>query len=276
MSAGQNLLRQVHNAAPGFAELLDRAAVLLTTATKLDDKQAEAHFALGDCQLLRGKNAEAQVAFDNAVKHAEGASPDRQFQFNLSQSLAYLRAPRDDAKALAAAERAVALQRSDAAGHFARGLSLRNLKKVNDAISAFNDSIAVQPKHVGALLARSQLIIEHQGSTSKQILQAAQDIETALAAATTDELTAEGHYVRSLVSLKTHVSNVTQAATAEPALLKAQRDLLQAIKLVPTNNVYAQAATELFDYAAKFAWSDAQRKAESETLQRDLKSLRKR
>ena len=276
LAAGQNLLRQVHNAAPGFAQLLDRAAVLLTTATKLDDKQAEAHFALGDCQLLRGKNAEAQAAFDNAVKHAEGTSADRQFQFSLSQSLAYLRAPRDDAKALAAAERAVALQRSDAAGHFARGLSLRNLKRVNEAISAFNDTIAVQPKHLGALLARSQLIIEHQGSTAKQIEQAAQDIETALAAATTDEHTAEAHYVRSLVSLKTHVSNATQAATAEPALLKAQRDLLQAIKLVPTNNVYAQAATELFDYASKFAWADAQRKTESETLQRDLKSLRKK
>ena len=276
LSAGQNLLRQVHNAAPGFAELLDRAAVMLTTATKLDDTQAEAHFALGDCQSLRGKNAEAQAAFDNAVKHSEGAAADRQFQFSLSQSLAYLRAPRDDAKALAAAERAVALQRSDAAGHFARGLSLRNLKRVNEAISAFNDTIAVQPKHLGALLARSQLIIEHQGSTAKQIEQATQDIETALAAATTDEHTAEAHYVRSLVSLKTHVSNATQPATAEPALLKAQRDLLQAVKRVPSNTVYAQAATELFDYASKFAWSDAQRKAESETLQRELKSLRKK
>ena len=147
---------------------------------------------------------------------------------------------------------------------------------MNDAISAFNDTIAVQPKHVGALLARSQLIVEHQNSTAKQIEQAALDIETALAAAPTDELTAEAHYVRSLVSLKSHVSNATQSATAEPALLKAQRDLLQAIKLVPANTVYSQAATELFDYAAKFAWVDAQRKIESETLQRDLKSLRKK
>ena len=276
LSAGQNLMRQVHNAAPGFADLLDRAAVLLTTATKLDDALAEAHFALGDCQSLRGKNAEAQAAFDNAVTHADGVSADRQFHFSLSQSLAYLRAPRDDAKALAAAERAISLQRSDAAGHFARGLALRNLKKANDAIAAFNDTIAVQPKHVGALLARSQLIVEHPNSTAKQIEQAAQDIETALAAATTDEHTAEAHYVRSLVSLKTHVSNVTQAATAEPALLKAQRDLLQAIKLVPTNNVYTQAATELFDYAAKFAWADAQRKTESESLQREQKTLRKK
>lgn len=276
LSAGQNLLRQVHNTAPGFAELLDRASVLLTTATKLDGKQAEAHFALGDCQLLRGKIAEAQAAFDKAVEHAEGISAERQFQFSLSQSLAYLRVPRDDTKSLAAADRAISLQRADAAGHFARGLSLRNLKRANDAISAFNDTIALQPKHVGALLARSQLIVEHQNSTAKQIEQAAQDIETALATATTDEHTAEGHYVRSLVSLKAHVSNVTQTATAEPALLKAQRDLLQAVKLVPTNTVYSQAATELFDYAAKFAWSDAQRRTESETLQRDLKSLRKK
>ncbi len=276
LAAGQNLLRQVHNAAPGFAELLDRAVVLLTTATKLDDKQAEAYFSLGDCQVLRGKNAEAQVAFDNAVKHADGAAVDRQFQFSLSQSLAYLRVPRDDTKALAAAERAIALQQADAAGHFARGLSLRNLKRVNDAISAFNDTIAVQPKHAGALLARSQLIIEHQNSTAKQIEQAAQDIENALAAATTDEQTAEAHYVRSLVSLKTHVSSVTQAGTAEPALLKAQRDVLQAVKLVPANMVYSQAATDLFDYASKFVWADSQRKADSETLQRELKMLRKK
>jgi hypothetical protein len=74
----------------------------------------------------------------------------------------------------------------------------------------------VHPKHVGALLARGQLIIEHQHSTAKQIEQAAQDIETAL---------------------------------------------------------YSQAATELFDYAAKFAWSDSQRKADPESLQRDLNRL---
>ena len=48
------------------------------------------------------------------------------------------------------------------------------------------------------------------------------------------------------------------------------------VDVVMANNVYAQAATELVDYASKFAWSDAQRKTESETLQRELKMLRKK
>lgn len=181
--------------------------------------------------------------------------------------------PRNDAKALAAGDRAVALIRSAAAGHFARGLALRNLKRANDAITAMNDALALQPKHVGALLARSQLVIEHASATVAQVEQANRDIETALAAAT-DDLKAEAHYVRSLASLKLHVSNATPPAVAEPALLKAQRDLLQVVKLMPANSVYGQAATELFDYAAKFVWNDSQRKAESESLRTALKAAK--
>ena len=46
LSAGQNLMRQVHNSAPGIADLLDRAVSLLTTATKLDDTQVRANHAI--------------------------------------------------------------------------------------------------------------------------------------------------------------------------------------------------------------------------------------
>ena len=168
------------------------------------------------------------------------------------------------------------MQRSEPSAHFACGLALRNLKRANDAIAAFNDTLSLQPKHVAALVARSQLLIEHPNATAKQLDQANQDIETALAVAATDELKAEAFYVRSLAALKTHVSNVTQATTAETALLNAQRDLLQANKLTPTNTVYAQAATELFDYAAKFNWADAKRKTDSELLQRDWKAARRK
>jgi hypothetical protein len=137
-----------------------------------------------------------------------------------------------------------------------------------------NNVLALQPKHAGALLARSQLVIEHAAATAPQIEQAGRDIETALAAAATDDLKAEAHYVRSLASLKLHVSNANQPTVAEPALLKAQRDLLQAAKLAPANPVYGQAATELFNYAAKFTWTDATRKAESESLRATLKTVR--
>ena len=276
LSAGRTLLRQARSGVPGSAELLDRAATFLVAATKLDDQRAESHFTLGECQLLRGKTAEAQVAFDKSVERAERDSAEQRFQYSLQQSLAYLRAPRNDATALAAAERAISLQRSEPSAHFARGLALRNLKRANDAIAAFNDTLSLQPKHVAALVARSQLLIEHPNATAKQLDQANQDIETALAVAATDELKAEAFYVRSLAALKTHVSNVTQATTAETALLNAQRDLLQANKLTPTNTVYAQAATELFDYAAKFNWADAKRKTDSELLQRDWKAARRK
>ena len=270
LSAGQNLLRQARSAAPGFAELLDRATTLLTTATTLDDKLAEAHFALGDCQLLRGKSVEARSAFDKAVALANNEPVERQVQYLVNQSSAYLRAPSNDTKALAAAERAIALQRSSAAAHFARGSALRNLKRTEDAIGAFNDTLAAQPKHTAALIARSQLIIGLKDATPKQLTDAHQDIETALAAASTNELKAEAFYVRSLSSLK---SAIAQPTTAESALLKAQRDLLQAVKLMPTNKEYLGEATRLFAHAAKFDWKDAQRKVESEALQRELDAI---
>ena len=270
LSAGHNLLRQARSAAPGLAELLDRAVPLLTTATTLDDKIAEAHFALGDCQLLRGKSVEARSAFDKAVALANNEPVERQVQYLVNQSAAYLRAPSNDAKALAAAERAIALQRSSAAAHFARGSALRNLKRTEDAIGAFNDTLAAQPKHTGALIARSQLIIGLKDATPKQLTDAHQDIETALAAASTNELKAEAYYVRSLSSLK---SAIAQPTTAESALLKAQRDLLQAVKLMPTNKEYLGEATRLFAHAAKFDWKDAQRKVESEALQRELDAI---
>ena len=110
-------------------------------------------------------------------------------------------------------------------------------------------------------------------ATAAEIAEANKDIEAAFAAATDDQKP-EAHYVRSLSRLRTHLSNVTQPAVAEPALLEAQRDLVQAVKLMPTNTIYTNAATELFTYAARYSWKDAKLKMESEKLQQDLKAAR--
>lgn len=108
----------------------------------------------------------------------------------------------------------------------------------------------------------------------KQLEQANRDIETALAAASTDDLKAEAHYVRSLAALKAHLTNVGQPTVAEAALLQLQRDLLQAVKLMPANSVYQQTSQQLFDFATKYSWTDAARKMASETIQRDFNALR--
>lgn len=276
LAAGRYLIRLSHRDTPDNEKRLERSAELLRTAIKLHDREPESHFSLGECLLLQGKITDAQAAFDRTVELASEAAPERQFQFHLTRSTAYLLSPRNDEAALASAVTAIALRRSEAAPHFVRGMALKNLKRNSEALAAFTDAINVQPKQANALLGRALLVIEDSKSERKQLDQANIDIETAFATAMTPNLKAEAHYVRSLASLKMHVANVTQIEIAEPALLMTERDLIDAVNLLPSNKTYQQAASELFEYAARFQWSNTQRKSESSELIARFKSRRSR
>ncbi len=274
--AGQNLLRQSQIAAPSDApRLLEDATKLITKSVGLQPERATAHNLLGECLLLKKQVALAQAEFEKAVKYGDKDAAALRFEFNINLGYACLRQPRDDEKALAAAERAIALQAKNPAGHFVRGLALRNLARYYEAVAAFDEALKQQPKHVDSLLAKSQLVIEAEKSTQLQIDQADRDIETAFAAAATDAQKGEAYYVRSLASLKFYLAHAADYAAAEPALLKTERDLLQAVTLMPSSSIYNKAAADLFDFAAKYKWNDAPSKAENEKLQAEWKKLRK-
>ena len=276
LAAGQSLLQHARAVASSeAASLLTNSGELLSQALELDSKLAAAHNSLGECLLLKGQVAAAQAEFEKAVETGEKEPVAARYDFYLNLCDAYLRPPRNDAKALAAADRAVALDSKDAQGHFHRGLALRNLARNTEAVAAFEEALVHQPKHVFALLAKSKLIVETETSTQRQLDQADRDIETAFAAAATEAQKAEAHYVQSLASLKLHLAHADDRALAEPALLKTERELLLAVTIAPANGIYAKAAADLFEFAASYSWSNAQRQADSDKLQQEWKKIRK-
>ncbi|MFM9961607.1 MAG: protein kinase domain-containing protein [Planctomycetaceae bacterium] len=259
---------QTKSATTHFGRGYSLQALTLARADKLAD-------AIKSAALATEHEADFAELFSAQALIAAGQQRDRDTTKLLDEAMA--RTPeKSPGRSQVLADRALAYSRL-AAGHFARGLALRKTNHANEAIAAFTETIALEPKHVGALLNRSQLIIEDSSSTPAKIEQATQDIETAFAAAITDEQTAEAHYVRSTVLLRPLLlAKEPKGATVELALLKVQREVLDAFKLQPANPRYDKAVTKVFNFAEEFDWSDAQRKADSESLRRDLDSLRKK
>ena len=253
------------------------------TRTKIDQSLAavfalnahwpEAHNVQGELHLLRGDVPAARAAFQRAAA-GQDDSLARQHLYFCNWSQAYLRSPAEPQRALEIADQAVALEAQQVAGNYCRGLALRALKRTPEAIQEFDHVLSKQPKHVGALLARSQLTVESPGVTTAQIEQAHQDIATALALAPTEALRAEADYVNSLAWLKHHLISKSTVAIAEDALIKCQHAVLEALKLAPRNAVYQKTADQVFTYAAAFAWQDSKLQQESTRLQQQFKATR--
>jgi serine/threonine protein kinase/tetratricopeptide (TPR) repeat protein len=276
IGASRNLMRRSRGlSAAQTAETLKRVDELIRKAIEIDPNLADAYAARGDLRLLQGKVDLCRADYEKAIEiAASDPSNPRQGSYRIALASAFMRPPVDNDKALAAADAAVARDQANAEGHFVRGRALRNLKRTADALAAFDAALALQPKHVGSLLVKSQLVIEMENATTQQLDQASRDIATAMAEASNDDQKGDAFYVRSLAALKTHVSNMNQPATAEPSLIQVQRDLIAAIRLVPSNAVYSTTATDIFKYTAGYGWRDAKLKSESEQLQQDLKALR--
>jgi tetratricopeptide (TPR) repeat protein len=239
----------------------------LSAVFALKAEWPEAHALRGELQLVRGDVTAARSAFERALAGPD-PNPARQHGYWCNLSQAYLRAPADARRALDAAERAIALDDRLVAGHYCRGSALRSLQRAPEAQQEFDHVLAVQPKHVGAMLARSQLAVENPGITTAQIDQTLKDIATALALAPTEALQAEAYYVQSLAWLKYHLAD----KKSEAALLNCQHAVWEAIQRAPRNAVYQKTADQVFNYAAGFAWQDKTRQQDSARLQQQYQS----
>jgi Flp pilus assembly protein TadD len=257
------------------AQQFARAAELLQTARELNPKMAEIDNELGELELSRGDVVAARRAFDRAV---QAGGDDRRagnlYRYYCNVANAYTREPGDQAvyqAGLTAAQKASACQpQDDAAAQYYRGLALWRLGRTPEAREALDLSLTRQPQHLGALLARCQIVFEQEpGPPAAQLRQAYQDVDLALRLSrqgpTTPEDLAKAYYVHSLSWLKQHM-----AAQGEEPLANCQADLIEAVKSSPA---YAQAARKLFAYAAGFPWQNAQFREQSQRLQREFETL---
>jgi hypothetical protein len=129
-------------------------------------------------------------------------------------------------------------------------------------------------EHVGALLARCQIVFEtqHPAPTSAQLDRAVRDADVAVKlvhqTGTTSHDKAKAYYVHSLAWLRRHVDT-----KSEQSLVKCQEDLIRSAGFSPE---YVPAAQKVFDYAASLAWKDSELRQASQRLQEQFASLTKR
>jgi len=258
-------------------EALRPALQLLDEAAELDPKLAEVYNERGEVQLSLGDVAEARQQFAKAVELGLGNRANL-YRYYCNQANSHTRDPAtlDDYRdALAAADKAIALRsaRGEEAYYY-RGLALWRLNQTRKAVEAFEQTSMLAPTHVGALLARCQIIFETQEPqpTNEQLQRAHRDVNAAIKLVqktpTTNSDKAKAYYVRSLAWLKHHVDS-----RSEESLVKCQEDLVSSLEL---SRDYVQSARKVFDYATGFTWEDAKLREESQRLQEASEPLRNR
>ena len=118
---------------------MDQALAALTTACKLDPKNAEVRAFLGTVQRKKGDNTNAILNLEIAVK----AKPDNgDWQHNLG--IAYRFAKRDD-DAIKALTAAVAIDPNNAQYHFDLAVVYRRKQEVDKAIPEYEKATALDP-----------------------------------------------------------------------------------------------------------------------------------
>lgn len=262
-------------AAPRSGQDLRRALQLLDEAAALDPDLVETYNQRGEVHLSLGQIAEARRQFAEAVQRGHrGGRKVNLYRYYCNEANAHSRGPATDddyRKALKAAELAIDLQADGAEGHYFRGLALWGLDQTASALEAFDETLAVDTKHTGALLARCQIIFETQQPqpTAEQLGRAIRDVDVAVKlvhqTAATSHDKAKAYYVHSLAWLRRHLDT-----KSEQSLVKCQDDLIKSIGFSPE---YVQSAKKVFDYAAGFAWTDDKLREESQRLQRQFTSL---
>jgi serine/threonine protein kinase len=255
--------------------IITRASEAITKVLAQDRSLAEVHNLEGRVNLMQDRIASAQQAFDRAVANVDqDRDAENLYRFYSDQAQTYLLDPRDNQKALAAADKAVAVNGQQILGLYCRAFALRNLKRVSDAVKAFDAVLKIDPDHPDSLLYKSQFVLEATASTKSQIAAARADIDRALKLATTDTLKAEAHYVLSLAWIKEYLANRTNAAVGEPALFKCEQSILTAMKLAPGNSVYRTEGKKVFDFVKGFDWEDAKLRQESDKLIAEYNAVR--
>jgi len=264
---------------PRSAQELQRSLHLLDEAEALEPDLAEIYNQRGEVCLLLGKIAEARRHFAGAIQR--GRHDGRKinlYRYYCNEANAYTRgaATEDDfRKALEAADQAITLQPDGGAeARYFRGLALWGLDQTKSALEAFGETLANDPKHIGALLARCQIVFESQQPepTAEQLTRAVRDADTAVElvhqTATTSHDKAKAYYVHSLAWLRRHLDT-----KSEQSLVNCQGDLIKSIEF---SSEYEQSAKKVFEYAASFEWKDDERREESQRLRAQFDSLMKR
>lgn len=261
---------------PRSRQDLQQALQLSDEAAGLDPDLAEIYNQRGEIYLSLDRIAEARLQFHEAVQRGRrGGHELNLYRYYCNESNSHTRRPAtedDHRKALEAANRAIALQPDGVAeGRYFRGLALWGLEQTTSALEAFDETLAIEPKHVGALLARCQIVFETQQPppTAEQLGRAVRDADMAVRlvdeTATTNHDRAKAYYVHSLAWLRRHLDN-----KSERSLVNCQDDLIKSIGFSPE---YAQPAKKVFDYAESFPWTDDKLREESQRLRGQFNSL---
>ena len=130
------------------------AIIILTRASQLLSKESKVYYHLG-VALVRGKRSlEALAAFEKAI----ALDPNYTFAYNgKGNALSDLKKPDE---ALAAFEKAIALDPNDAVYYNGKGNALSDLKKPDEALAAFEKAIALDPNDAIYYRNRASLNIE--------------------------------------------------------------------------------------------------------------------
>jgi tetratricopeptide (TPR) repeat protein len=255
----------------------------LEAARQVDDQYARLYNELGETMLLLGDNEQARRQFDQAVQfgNLHDSIPNR-YRYYCNQSNAYWRPPTTVAnltKALDAAKQAAELQPDDAvdAAYF-QGLALWSLAltredpsnksdELTQAMQAFDSALKKNPDHLGAVLARCQLLFERQDETlaAERLQSLLVETERALKATTNSPDIAKAHYVIGLGRLRRHLDS-----RQEESLVDALQSMLSAAR---TSRQYVALVTPYFRIAAERTWRNRTLQARANKLYQDLQAI---
>ena len=135
---------------------LGRAEQLYRKVLERDPRQADAAHLLGMLALTADDPATAIVQFDRAVALAPGVA-----DFHASRGVALKALGRLD-EAVAAYDTAIPLAPNGADAHYNRGLALSELGRLTDALAAFDKALGLDPRSIAALNNRA-LVLQDMG-----------------------------------------------------------------------------------------------------------------
>ncbi len=258
-------------------ELLDEAATIDEELPEISNERGEVYLALND--VVKARQAFAQAA--EASRDTELQKNQYRYLCNLAN--AHLREPMSESAlrhALQAAGEAIALQPGQAPeGHYFRGRALWQLKRNSEAMQEFDRVLRFKPEHIGALLARSQIVFDSRSPelTKDHLRRARADVDRAVELATETPATRQDQAIAYYISSVGWLRDYRLVSSSERSLLKCLEDLVNSARAAPG---YAPGGDQIFLYAAnvhaeKSGWEDAENRKEFEALRQEFQRLMK-
>ncbi len=247
-------------------ELLRAAETSLKQVANDAAEHARYHNELGEIHLASGDAANASREFGLAVRYGTlHDSSVNQYRYLCNQANAYCRqkaTPNALREAIAAAQNAIKLNQTDSSeAYYYLGLGTWGVAQstedaamkadlLDQAVTALDQALSQNAQHIGALLARCQLLFERQDEplNEQRVAALIEDSESALALAKYPADRAKGHYVRGLGFIRrfADTSNEQHLVDSLSAFLAAAQ----------ADTAYASLVRDYFDHAAKRTWSN--------------------